>query len=448
MDTERATVPAVGPVLAAACSSLAAGTPDDAVAGVVPAYVASPASTQEAAGLLRAAAAAGLAVVPRGAGTGFGWGSPPSRCDLVVDLRAMNRVIEHGAGDLVVRVQAGMTIGQLASALASAGQELALDVPAEATVGGVVATGTTGPRRLRYGAPRDLLIGLTVVRADGVIARSGGKVVKNVAGYDIGKLFAGSHGTLGLITEATFRLHPRPAAVAWVTAEFGVAEQTDASAASADVVSAGVASASAAVASAAGSALVPSAVELDWPGGSARPLRVGVLLEGTESGVAERAGRMSDLLAAAGGGPVSVSGTAPVRWGALPEAATIVRVSFWVSALEAVLRALAAAGESAGVRPAVTGPAGAGALYACLDPDTPVPAAARFVTALREQVARLSGAAGPRGSVAVLAGSPAVLAAAGAYRDVPGAALMGAVRDQFDPEHRMFPGRIPFAGGD
>ena len=454
MDTERATVPAPATALAAACPSLRAGTPDDAVAGaegLVPAYVASPASTQEAAGLLGAAAAAGLAVVPRGAGTGFGWGAPPSRCDLVVDLRAMNQVIEHEAGDLVVRVQAGMTIGQLASALGSAGQELALDVPAEATVGGVVATGTTGPRRLRYGSPRDLLIGLTVVRADGVIARSGGKVVKNVAGYDIGKLFAGSHGTLGLITEATFRLHPRPAAVAWVTAEFGVAERADASAAPAGLVSAGVASASAAVASAAGSALVPSAVELDWPGGSPqspRPLRAGVLLEGTASGVAERAAEMSELLAAAGGEPVSVSDTAPVRWGTLPEGATIVRVSFWVSALESVLGALVAAGESAGVRAAVTGPAGAGALYACLDPGTPGPAVASFVASLREQVARLAGAAGPRGSVAVLAGPPPVLAAAGAYRDVPGAALMRAVRDQFDPEHRMFPGRFSFEGGD
>jgi glycolate oxidase FAD binding subunit len=470
MDTERATVPAVGPVLAAACSSLAVGTPDDAVAGVVPAFVAAPASTQEAADLLRAAAAAGLAVVPRGSGTGFGWGSPPSRCDLVVDLRSMDQVIEHEAGDLVVRVQAGLTIGQLASALAPAGQELALDVPAEATVGGVVATGTTGPRRLRYGAPRDLLIGLTVVRADGVIARSGGKVVKNVAGYDIGKLFAGSHGTLGLITEATFRLHPRPAAVAWVTAEFGLAERAGASAAgagaagasaagasaagagmaSAGMASAGIASAGAAVASAAGSALVPSAVELDWPGASPRsprPLRVGVLLEGTESGVAERAGRMSDLLTAAGGGPVSVSDTAPARWGALPGGATIVRVSFWVSALGSVLGALVAAGESAGVRPAVTGPAGAGALYACLDPDTAEAVVARFVTALREQVAGLNTGA-PRGTVAVLAGSPPVLAAAGAYQDVPGGALMRAVRDQFDPEHRMFPGRFNFAGGE
>jgi glycolate oxidase FAD binding subunit len=440
MDTERVTVPALPPALAAACPALREGVPSDAVAGVIPGYIASPASTQEAAGLMRAAAAAGLAVVPRGAGTGFGWGAPPSRCDLVVDLSSMDRVIEHEAGDLVVRVQAGLTIGQLAAALAAAGQELALDVPAEATVGGVVATGTTGPRRLRYGSPRDLLIGLTVVRADGVIAHSGGKVVKNVAGYDIGKLFCGSHGTLGLITEATFRLHPRPAAVAWVTAEFG---------ASADVERASVKSASAAVAAAAGSALVPSAVELDWPGGPPeppRPLRVGVLLEGTSSGVAERAGRMSELLVSEGGGAAEVSDTPPPRWGSLPDGATIVRVSFWVSALEGVLGALLAAAESAGVRPAVTGPAGAGALYACLDPGSPDAAATSFVTMVRERIADLSGPYGPRGSVAVLAGPPAVLAAA--YRDVPGAALMRAVRDQFDPEHRMFPGRLSFAGGD
>jgi glycolate oxidase FAD binding subunit len=209
--------------------------------------------------------------------------------------------------------------------------------------------------------------------------------------------------------------------------------------------------ASAAVASAANSALVPSAVELDWPGGtpqSPRPLRVGVLLEGTPSGVAERAERMSELLAAAGGGPVSVSDAAPPRWGVLPAGATVVRVSFWVSALDAVLGALLAAGESAGVRPAVTGPAGAGALHACLDPDTPDEDAARFVTALRERIAGLSGPAGPRGSVAVQAGPPAVLAAAGAYRDVPGAALMRAVRDRFDPDGRMFPGRFTFAGGE
>jgi len=441
MDTERTLVPAVRSALAGACPALVSGTGSDAVGGLVPSFVASPSSTAEAAALLRAAAAAGLAVVPRGAGTGLSWGAPPARCDLVVDMRAMDQVLEHAAGDLVARVQAGVTIGQLAAVLASAsgsGQELALDVPAEATVGGMVATGTAGPRRFRYGAPRDLLIGLTVVRADGVIAHSGGKVVKNVAGYDIGKLFSGSQGTLGLVTEATFRLHPRPGAVAWVTAEFGPDEPADACAAAA-----------AAVASAAGSKLVPSAVELDWPGGSHRPLRVGVLLEGTPSGVAERARQMSSLLAAAGGS-AGVLDSAPARWGALPESALVVRVSFWVSALGSVLDALAAAAADAQVRPAVSGPAGAGALYACLDPGVSDEAAVRFVAVLRERLLRGSpmGAQGLRVGVAVLAASPQVLAAAGAYGPVPGAALMRAVKDQFDPEHRMFPGRLAFAGGD
>jgi glycolate oxidase FAD binding subunit len=339
----------------------------------------------------------------------------------------MDQVLEHEAGDLVAQVQAGVTIGQLASMLAAAGQQLALDAPAEATVGGVVATGTAGPRRFRYGAPRDLLIGLTVVRADGVIAHSGGKVVKNVAGYDLGKLFSGSQGTLGLITEATFRLHPVPAAEAWVTAEFGPGE---------------LAAVASAAGSAAGSALVPSAVELDWPGGARRALRVGVLLEGTPSGVAERSRQMSALLASAGSGSVDVLETAPARWGALPSSVTVVRASFWVSALGSALEALAAAGADAQVRPAVSGPAGAGALYACLDPGTSDEAAARFVTALRS---RLAGAVGQRGGVAVLAAPPGVLAEVSALGAVPGAALMQAVKDQFDPDHRMFPGRFAFA---
>jgi glycolate oxidase FAD binding subunit len=428
MDTERALVPHIRDALSAACPATRDGGAPDAVAGVVPALVGSPASTAEASALLAAAAAHDLSVVPRGAGLGLGWGLPPASCDLVVDMSLMAEVIEHEAGDLVARVQAGTTIGHLAAVLAQAGQQLALDAPAHATVGGVVATGTAGPRRFRYGAPRDLLIGLTAVRADGVVAHSGGKVVKNVAGYDIGKLFSGSQGTLGVITEATFRLHPLPAAVAYVTAEFGAAER---------------AGATAAVAAAATCALVPSAVELDWPGGSSRPLRVGVLLEGTAAGVADRAKRMSELLAAAGGAPlVAVSPTAPPRWGQLPSASTVIRTTFWVGKLSGVLDALVAAAADAGVRPAVSGPAGAGALYACLDPRTSDDAAGRFVRGLRE---RLGVSPAPRGSVVVLTAPPAVLAAVDAYGAVPGAALMRAVKDQFDPGYRMFPGRL--AGG-
>jgi len=426
MDTERTSDSAVRSALAAACPLLWDGSASKAVAGVVPSFVASPASTEEASSLMRAAASAGLAVVPRGAGTGLGWGAPPSGCDLVVDLRLMDQVLEHAAGDLVARVQAGVTIGQLATVLAAAGQQLAVDAPEDATVGGVIATGTAGPRRFRYGAPRDLLIGLTVVRADGVIAHSGGKVVKNVAGYDLGKLFAGSQGTLGLITEATFRLHPLPAAVAWVTGEFGPSDR---------------AGAAAAAAAAAGSALVPSAVELDWPGGAQRALRVGVLVEGTSSGVAERAKQFSELLAAAGGA-AAVTDVPPARWGQLPTSSVVIRASFWVSSLGAVLEALAAAAADAGVRPAVSGPAGAGALYACLDPGTSEDDAARFVAILRERIGGVPEAVGARGSVVVLAAPPPVLEAVSATGTIPGAALMRAVKDQFDPGHRMFPGRL------
>jgi glycolate oxidase FAD binding subunit len=152
---------------------------------------------------------------------------------------------------------------------------------------------------------------------------------------------------------------------------------------------------------------------------------------------------MSELMAGPGGA-VSVAETAPARWGSLPDAATVIRVSFWLSSLGVVLDALAAAGADAGVRPAVSGPAGAGALYACLDPGTSDADAVQFVAVLRERVAGVLNSAGPRGpraAVAVLTAPAAVLAAA-ADRTIPGLDLMRAVRDQFDTDHRMFPGRL------
>jgi glycolate oxidase FAD binding subunit len=416
----------VGKALAAVCSSVRDGGTEDVIEGVTPSFVASPGSTEEAAALLRTAAEHDLAVVPRGSGSRLDWGTPPARADLVVETLRMDKVIEHAAGDLVARVQAGTRMGELAGVLAAAGQEVILDVPGTSTAGGVVATALAGPRRLRYGSPRDLLIGITIVRADGTVARSGGKVVKNVAGYDLGKLYAGSWGTLGLITEVTFRLHPLPGARAYVTAVF-----------------ADLAAACGGVAAAAASPLVASAVELgrSSPGG---PLQVGVLLEGSADGVAARADLMAALIA--GPGQAALSADAPDWWPGSPatDGGTLIQVSFWVSALESVLGTVDAAARSLEVTATVSGAAGAGVVYVTLPPDVAADVAGRFAGALRRTLSH------ERGGVVVLAAPAAVRATLGEYGGmtgpVPSVRLMRAVKDQFDPGGRMSPGRFPAEG--
>src|SRR5207248_1058561 len=144
-----------------------------------------------------------------GAGTKLSPGAP---VDAVVRTTRLSRIVEYEAADQVVSVEAGITLAALQKALAAQGQQLALDPPfaARATMGGIVATASSGPRRMRYGGVRDLILGVTIVRADGTVARGGGKVVKNVAGFDLPKLMCGSFGTLGLIASATLRLHPLP----------------------------------------------------------------------------------------------------------------------------------------------------------------------------------------------------------------------------------------------
>ena len=186
--------------------------PEDAIDGIQPRWVVEPGALDEVSRILQAAHEAGVAVAPRGSGTRLGWGNPPERLDLILSTRRLNRVLEHAAGDLVVRVQAGARLADVLKKLAPTGQWLALDPPEGGTVGGIIAANASGPHRLRYGTARDLLIGITYLLPDGTIARAGGKVVKNVAGYDLMKLFTGSLGTLGLIFEAIFRLHPLPEA--------------------------------------------------------------------------------------------------------------------------------------------------------------------------------------------------------------------------------------------
>jgi glycolate oxidase FAD binding subunit len=171
-----------------------------------------PASTDEVRAVVQVAAEAGVPVVAWGGGTAAAVGTPAARAGLVLGLRRMARLLEHEPGDLTVTVEAGMPVGELQRALRARGQWLSLDPPdaERATIGGVVAADASGPRRHLYGTVRDLLIGVTVVTADGAIVRGGGKVVKNVAGYDLPKLFVGSYGTLGVIAAATLKLRPVP----------------------------------------------------------------------------------------------------------------------------------------------------------------------------------------------------------------------------------------------
>jgi glycolate oxidase FAD binding subunit len=145
-----------------------------------------------------------------GGGTKSGWGRACGDATPLSTL-GLDRIVEHNAGDLTAVVEAGVPLARLQDELAGAGQMLALDPPGDgATVGGIVATGDSGPLRHRYGGPRDLVLGVTVALADGTVARAGGKVIKNVAGYDLAKLMTGAHGTLGLIARVALRLHPRP----------------------------------------------------------------------------------------------------------------------------------------------------------------------------------------------------------------------------------------------
>ncbi len=187
-------------------------TAADAVAGVQPKLVVEPGTAHELAEILRLSNDAGLAVIPRGSGTKLGWGNSPGRADLILSTARLTEIIEHAWADLTVTVEAGCTIQRLQETLAQHGQRLALDPlwPEKATVGGVLSTNDSGALRLRFGALRDLIIGVTIALPDGTLASSGGKVVKNVAGYDLPKLVTGALGTLGVITSAVFRLHPLP----------------------------------------------------------------------------------------------------------------------------------------------------------------------------------------------------------------------------------------------
>jgi glycolate oxidase FAD binding subunit len=156
-----------------------------------------------------------------GSGSKLGWGGLVDQPTLIVSTKKLDRLIDHAVGDLTVTVEAGISFQLLQDQLATAGQFLPIDplFPDTATIGGLIATADTGSLRHRYGGVRDLLLGISWVRPDGAIAKAGGRVVKNVAGYDLMKLFTGAYGTLGLLQQVTMRVYPLPVAAGavWIT---------------------------------------------------------------------------------------------------------------------------------------------------------------------------------------------------------------------------------------
>ena len=398
-------------------------TSEDAVDGVAPSFVVEPGSIEETSGLMRLANDEGLTVAPRGGGTKTGWGNPPRELDLILSTVRMNDVIEHVPGDQVVRVQAGLDLEALQERLGRSDQMLGID-PSEkdagATVGGVVAANSSGPRRYRYGTIRDLIIGLTVVLPDGTVAKAGGKVVKNVAGYDLSKLFTGSLGTLGVIAECNFRLHPRPETARTVAVDLP------------DTASAGAASQAILHAQ-----VVPSAVELLW-GGETRMLTV--LIEGIPSGVEAQAETASHILG--GFGEVRTL-TDDEAGSSSPPGAGDDEVALKISAppaeLAGVLDSTLGASSRLGVTPRITGHAGTGVTYVGLSGGDEE-ARAAVVEELREIWLRHGGSVVVRGASQAFKERVEAWGPIGTRLD-----LTRRVKEKFDPRGILNPGR--FVGG-
>lgn len=402
--------------LGSACDSVRDPDPGggDDVDGIRPGLVARATDVDQVREVLRAATAHQLTVVPRGAGTKLSWGVAPRSADVLLDVSALDQVVDHAAGDLILVAQAGARLGAVQDAAATAGQRLALDETVSGTtIGGLLAAGTSGPRRVGIGTARDLLIGITVVRADGVLAKAGGRVVKNVAGYDLGKLLIGSFGTLAVIVDATFRLHPVPAVSRWVTAP-----------------AADPAQAWSLVRSVLHAQVVPAAIEVDW---GERSGRVSVLLDGSEEGVAARTTAVRALLGEGTGDDIEPPAYPWDTAARGEDRAVALKVTFALSGLADVLRTTAAAGAH------LRGSAGAGVAYVALphgaDPET----ARTTLTALRTVCTR-------HGGSAVVVDAPAAIKAElDGWGPVAALKLMRRVKAQFDPDGLLAPGR--FVGG-
>jgi glycolate oxidase FAD binding subunit len=397
------------------------GSAADAVAGLVPRLAYEPETLDEAAAALREAARHGLALAFVGGGTDLGLGAPPERLDAVVRTGRLACVVEYEPADQIVVAEAGLTVAALQAVLARERQRLALDPPwpSRATLGGVVAANAFGPLRTRHGSARDLLIGMTLVRADGQVVRAGGKVVKNVAGFDLFRLQVGALGTLALVAQVAFRVHPLPEVRR--TVWFPRLAPGDAWALARRLREA---------------QLEPAA--LAAVGGAAR-LEAGVAYEGFEAGVADQVTRTLALARSAGFPAEPAPEAGQAFWDRHDEARRAGSFAARLSALPARLAAVAAwavgplEGALAGARLVAYPSLGL--------------AEVRGEPAGEPEVVAAVGAArgallGLGGTLTVAAGSPALVREADPWGAPPPAvALMRRVKERLDPERRLAPGR-------
>ena len=400
-------------------------TEQDAVEGVEPDFVVEPGSIEEISDVMKLAASEDLAVAPRGGGTKMHIGDPPRRLDLVVSTAGMNEVLEHTPGDQIVRVEAGIKLEDLQEHISDSDQMLAIDPPESgATVGGIVATNSSGPRRYRYGTVRDLIIGITVVLHDGTVAKAGSKVVKNVAGYDLSKLYTASLGTLGVIATANFRLHPRPGAARTVAVE--VTDPQQAQAAAQSIVH---------------SQVEATAVELHY--GENEKL-LAVLLESIAGGIDAKAETASFHLKQFGE-VRTLSDEEADRLGPLTLSEVTDEAVLKIGAppvdLASVLESVLGAAERKGLaHPRITGHAGTGVTLVGFSGDNE-DGAAGFVEEMREIWVR-------RGGNVTLQRAPLTLKQRVSTWDNGGdyLGLVRRVKEKFDPRGGMNPGR--FLGGN
>jgi glycolate oxidase FAD binding subunit len=400
-------------------------TEHDVVEGVEPDFVVGPGSVEEISDVMKLAAREDLAVAPRGSGTKMHIGDPPRRLDLIVSTARMNEVLEHTPGDQIVRLEAGVKLEDLQEHISGSNQMLAIDPPESgSTIGGIVAANSSGPRRYRYGTIRDLIIGITVVLHDGTVAKAGGKVVKNVAGYDLSKLFTGSLGTLGIIATANFRLHPRPEASRTVAVE--VAGPQQAQAAAQAIVH---------------SQVEATAVELHY---HESEKLLAVLLESIHGGIDAKAETASFLFKQFGE-VRTLSDEEADHLGPLtpPEFAdeVVLKIGAPPVDLDAVLETVLGAAERKGLaHPRITGHAGTGVTLVGFSGENE-DGAAGLVEEMREIWVR-------RGGNVTLQRAPSTLKQRVSTWDNGGdyLGLVRRVKEKFDPRGGMNPGR--FLGGN